>query len=279
MDKRALVPVLGLAAGAALILWRLRQLSRQLKDESTSAGASTIPTEAANYPAAVAPSPPKPLSPAAQPALAPPAERNARPPLPTIQPQSERDQKLARLEELKQQIKDAEQQGRKEPAAAPAAPPPKSTASIASAASAVPSALTISAAELAARVGPLIDALRPTLAGDEERKRIVSNLLDTLRQGAPGGTAGLNGKEQRVVARAFVDAAGPEVVYEMESSMNGNWIADAKNGTMQRLSEICKLPGPVGKAMTNYRALAEKNKIDAADEVSRQNGRHAPGVR
>ena len=107
----------------------------------------------------------------------------------------------------------------------------------------------------------LLAELRPTLAGSEERRVCVVELLTTLQTGSALGTA----REQRAVARAFVDHAGPEVVYEMESSMNGNWIADAKNGTMQKLSDITRLPGPIGKAMTNYRLLAEKNKLDAAE--------------
>lgn len=115
--------------------------------------------------------------------------------------------------------------------------------------------------ELAARVAELLAELRPTLAGSEERRVCVVELLTTLQTGSALGTA----REQRAVARAFVDHAGPEVVYEMESSMNGNWIADAKNGTMQKLSDITRLPRPIGKAMTNYRLLAEKNKLDAAE--------------
>jgi hypothetical protein len=107
----------------------------------------------------------------------------------------------------------------------------------------------------------LLAELRPTLAGSEERRVCVVELLTTLQTGSALGTA----REQRAVARAFVDHAGPEVVYEMESSMNGNWIADAKNGTMQKLSDITRLPGPIGKAMTNYRLLAYKNKLDAAE--------------
>ena len=134
------------------------------------------------------------------------------------------------------------------------------TTSLEPVASATPASINY-ADELAARVAELLAELRPTLAGSEERRVCVAELLTTLQTGSALGTA----REQRAVARAFVDHAGPEVVYEMESSMNGNWIADAKNGTMQKLSDITRLPGPIGKAMTNYRLLAEKNKLDAAE--------------
>ena len=134
------------------------------------------------------------------------------------------------------------------------------TTSVEPVASASPASINY-ADELAARVAELLAELRPTLAGSEERRVCVAELLTTLQTGSALSTA----REQRAVARAFVDHAGPEVVYEMESSMNGNWIADAKNGTMQKLSDITRLPGPIGKAMTNYRLLAEKNKLDAAE--------------
>eukprot|EP00900_Chrysochromulina_parva_P004953 jgi/Chrpa1/14459/Chrysochromulina_OHIO_Genome00021961-RA len=134
------------------------------------------------------------------------------------------------------------------------------TTSVERVASASPASINC-ANELVARVAELLAELRPTLAGSEERRVCVVELLTTLQKGSALGTA----REQRAVARAFVDHAGPEVVYEMESSMNGNWIADAKNGTMQKLSDITRLPGPIGKAMTNYRLLAEKNKLDAAE--------------
>lgn len=134
------------------------------------------------------------------------------------------------------------------------------TTSMEPVASASPASINY-ADELAARVAELLAELRPTLAGSEERRVCVVELLTTLQTGSALGTA----REQRAVARAFVDHAGPEVVYEMESSMNGNWITDAKNGTMQKLSDITRLPGPIGKAMTNYRLLAEKNKLDAAE--------------
>lgn len=264
-SKRALAPVVALAAGTVLVLWRIRQL-RHHSGGPTSADGPTMATEAASETSAsLKPSAPEP-EPVAQPDVPEPAAAvNARPPVvEPVQPRgsderlapSERLAKEQRRDELIQQLKDVEQLGRKQPSAPPAAPPPESTAS------ATPA---VSAAELAARVGPLLDDLRPTFAGGDDRKRIVLELLDALRQGMPGGAAGATAKEQRAIARAFVDGDGPQIVYEMESSMNGNWIADAKNGTMQRLSEISRLPGPVGKAMATHRALAEKNKIDAAD--------------
>ena len=54
-------------------------------------------------------------------------------------------------------------------------------------------------------------------------------------------------KEQRKVARAFADSDGPEICYEIESCMKGDWVKDAKNGTMSALSKISRLPGPIGQ--------------------------------
>jgi hypothetical protein len=114
-------------------------------------------------------------------------------------------------------------------------------------------------AELAARVQTIVDDLRPTHAGTERRRELVFDLLDTLHQATTLPT-----KAQRVVARGFVDNDGPQIVYEMESCMNGDWMADAKNGTMQALSKISRLSGPIGKAVDAYRRVAEKAKLDAA---------------
>ena len=87
---------------------------------------------------------------------------------------------------------------------------------------------------------------------------LVLELLATLQRASEASR-----KEQRIVARAFVDQDGPEIVYSMESCMNGNWIADAKNGTMKALSSIVCLPGPIGQAVSTYRRVAERNKLDA----------------
>ena len=67
--------------------------------------------------------------------------------------------------------------------------------------------------------------------------------------------------------RAFVDGDGPEIVYELESSMTGDWVRDAKNGTLKHLSNMSRLPGPIGQALCAYRRVAEKNKLDAAHSL------------
>ena len=95
--------------------------------------------------------------------------------------------------------------------------------------------------------------LRPTKAGTDERKHLVEALHEALTD-----VSGRTGKQQRALVRAFVDSDGPEIVYEMESSMTGNWMIDAKNGTMKRLSSIGRLPGPIGQAVCAYRRVAEK---------------------
>ena len=126
----------------------------------------------------------------------------------------------------------------------------------------------------APRVATILDQLRPTIAGSESRRLLVLELLEVLHGVSAGGV-----KVQRKVARAFVDSEGPELVYHLESSMSGNWVADAKNGTMKALSGISRLPGPIGHAMLSYRRLAEKNKLDAADQRCSHPGENPHGPR
>lgn len=119
------------------------------------------------------------------------------------------------------------------------------------------------ATALAARVEDVLAKLRPTEAGSEARRVQALDLLSALR----AATDLRSSKLQRRVARAFVDNEGPELVYAMESSMRGNWMVDAKNGTMRTLTAVSQLSGPIGKAMATYRAVAEKNLVDAAHGV------------
>lgn len=86
-----------------------------------------------------------------------------------------------------------------------------------------PAGTPVSAEE---RVAPLLDELRTTMAGSETRQRLVVELSEIL-------TAEASNKR---VVREFLDAEGPEVVYDIQSCMRGNWMADAKNGTMSRRS-------------------------------------------
>jgi len=119
------------------------------------------------------------------------------------------------------------------------------------------------ATALAARVEDVLAKLRPTEAGSEARRVQALDLLSALR----AATDLRSSKLQRRVARAFVDNEGPELVYAMESSMRGNWMVDAKNGTMRTLTAVSQLSGPIGKAMATYRAVAEKTLVDAAHGV------------
>jgi len=82
------------------------------------------------------------------------------------------------------------------------------------------------------RVAPLLDELRTTMAGSETRRLLVIELSELL-------TAEAGNKR---VANEFLDAEGPEVVYDISSSMRGNWMADAKNGTMSRRSSRVRVP-------------------------------------
>ena len=140
-----------------------------------------------------------------------------------------------------------------EPTATASVPAPVVTSSSAAAAAAAP---------IIARLAPLLDELRLTLAGSEERRLLVIELVELLTTAST-----LAGKAQRNVAREFADNDGPEICYEMESCMNGDWVRDAKNGTMSKLSNISRLPGPIGQSFFAYRGQREKLKADAASEV------------
>jgi len=93
----------------------------------------------------------------------------------------------------------------------------------------VPAGTPVSAEE---RVAPLLDELRTTMAGSDTRRLLVVELSELLTTGAGN---------KRVVSE-FLDAEGPEVVYDISSSMRGNWMADAKNGTMSRRCRRVKVP-------------------------------------
>ena len=93
------------------------------------------------------------------------------------------------------------------------------------------------------RLGALLAELRRTTAGSASRRELVLELSCLL-------TA--NAADARVAA-AFIDAEGPRIVYEMESCMSGNWMVDARNGTMGRLSELARMAGPIGVAISAHR--------------------------
>ena len=59
------------------------------------------------------------------------------------------------------------------------------------------------------RVAPLLDELRTTLAGSETRRLLVIELSELLTAEA---------RNKRVV-NEFLDAEGPEIVYDISSSM------------------------------------------------------------
>ena len=112
---------------------------------------------------------------------------------------------------------------------------------------------------IVARLVPLLEELRASFAGSDQRKELVLELLQILQQGSE-----LTTKEQRSVARAYADNDGPEICYEIESCMNGDWMRDAKNGVLSAMGKIGRLPGPIGQALFAYRGVREKLKIAAA---------------
>jgi len=114
-------------------------------------------------------------------------------------------------------------------------------------------------ADPAERVEVLLETLRTAKAGTEMRRAGVEALLDVLRE-ADGAPAQL----LRPVINAFVDGEGPRLLYEIESSMTGDWMTDAKNGTLRAVSAVSQLPGPVGLAVSRYRGMAQARVEEAA---------------
>ena len=77
---------------------------------------------------------------------------------------------------------------------------------------------------------------------------------------------------QQVVA-AFCDADGPSLLYELASSMSGDWMTDARNGTTQLVTELGQLPGPAGAAIAQERTWIEEATQQA---VTHDHSSHAP---
>uniref|UniRef100_A0A7S0Q803 Uncharacterized protein n=1 Tax=Coccolithus braarudii TaxID=221442 RepID=A0A7S0Q803_9EUKA len=113
--------------------------------------------------------------------------------------------------------------------------------------------------EPAERVELLLEQLRLAKAGTEDRRAGIESLLALLTV-ADGASA----KERRPVMNAFVDGEGPRLLHEIESSMTGDWVTDAKNGTLRNVSALSQLPGPVGIAVSRYRGMAQRRVEGAA---------------
>jgi len=101
----------------------------------------------------------------------------------------------------------------------------------------------------ATRVAEIIQTLIPTLAGSEERRVLVEELHALLSCVSESGSKPV----QRATARAFTDAKGAQVLYDIETLMRGNWRADAKNGTLSKISRIFELPGAICKNAAQQR--------------------------
>ena len=110
------------------------------------------------------------------------------------------------------------------------------------------------------RVAQIIEGLKPTLAGSETRRVLVDELFTLLSRVSADGDKAL----QSATARAFADAKGPQVLYEIENSMRGNWYADAKNGTMSKITKIFQLKGAVCKSAINWRNSSHRQQAAAA---------------
>jgi len=74
------------------------------------------------------------------------------------------------------------------------------------------------------------------------------------------------------VVDAFIDGEGPKTLQLIESSMTGDWVTDARNGTLSRVSRIAKLPGSVGQAFRTYRNMAQQRVEEAAAKLKHDCG-------
>jgi len=122
-------------------------------------------------------------------------------------------------------------------------PPPETAGSAAvSVADSVPEATDGAATGVPERVAQILQTLRASMPGTEERRAHAEELLALLREHG----------SKRSVTNALIDGEGPEILYAIENSMQGDWKTDARNGTLARLGEIMRLPGPAGLAVAQY---------------------------
>mgnify|MGYP001261808295 FL=1 len=99
-------------------------------------------------------------------------------------------------------------------------------------------------ADAARRVEESLVALKERAApGSDERRRAVQTLESALRDYG----------DQRDVLNAFLDHEGPQVLYAVENSMQGDWITDAKNGTLRRIGEMARADTKAAWALAQYR--------------------------
>jgi hypothetical protein len=92
------------------------------------------------------------------------------------------------------------------------------------------------------RVAEILHVLRAAKPGTEQRRAHVEELLSLLKEHG----------SQRTVVNALVDGEGPQILYAIENSMQGDWKTDARNGTLTKIGELMRLPGPAGLAIAQY---------------------------
>lgn len=106
---------------------------------------------------------------------------------------------------------------------------------------------------LEVRVSTILETLRAAKPGSEERRGNVVELYDILKEHG----------SKRGVVNALIDGEGPQILYAIENSMQGDWKTDARNGTLTKVGEIMRLPGPAGLAVAQYCTMTSK-RIQAA---------------
>ena len=101
-------------------------------------------------------------------------------------------------------------------------------------------------------VARILTRIRASAAGSAERFDDVTALHALCAAERPP-------KELKALARAFIGEEGPEGLYDVLSGMRGDWMGDARRGTLGLVSKFGSLPGPIGMAVAGYR-----NQVEAA---------------
>lgn len=121
---------------------------------------------------------------------------------------------------------------------------------------------SIGPACMSQRVAEILQTLRAAKPGTEQRRAHVEELLLLLKE---------HGSKRNVV-NALIDGEGPQILYSIENSMQGDWKTDARNGTLTKIGELMRLPGPAGLAIAQYCSMttakvqaAAKNQHDKCD--------------
>lgn len=128
---------------------------------------------------------------------------------------------------------------------------------------AAPDDASVAPTSTSRRVGEILQILREAKPGTERRRAHVEELLSLLKEHG----------SKRSVVNALTDGEGPQILYAIENSMQGDWKTDARNGTLKNIGELMRLPGPAGLAIAQY-CLMMSAKVEAAAKNKHQECEH-----